>query len=107
LNSPSGFARWGELLVVAELYARLALLDLDDNLIGYLGADPELADTHNWPERSGWPNALTGDGHIQAPRLPHPDRLNSPHSLAVDTEGNLYIAEWLVGGRYTKLAVRP
>ena len=27
LNSPSGFAQWGDLLVVAELYGRLAALD--------------------------------------------------------------------------------
>jgi hypothetical protein len=28
---------------------------------------------------------------------------NSPHSLAVDADGNLYVSEWLIGGRYTKL----
>src|ERR1039458_10317820 len=32
LNSPSGFAQWGNFLVVAELYSRLALLDMNDNL---------------------------------------------------------------------------
>jgi hypothetical protein len=41
LSSPSDFARGGDLLVVAEIYERLAVLDSDDSLVGYIGADPE------------------------------------------------------------------
>jgi hypothetical protein len=106
LNSPSGFAQWGDVLVVAELYARLAVLDGDDHLVGYLGADLTIDDQQGWPQRPGWPNTLTSDGHVEAPNLPRPDQFNSPHSLAVDADGNLYISEWLIGGRYTKLEVR-
>lgn len=106
LNSPSGFALWGDVLVVAELYARLAVLDTDDHLLGYLGADPTIDDRHGWPQRPGWPNILTPDGHAQAPHLPVPDQFNSPHAVAVDADGNLYISEWLIGGRYTKFEVR-
>jgi hypothetical protein len=104
LNSPSGFAQWGGTLVVAELYQRLAVLDLDDNLIGYIGADPDAPEGH-WPVRPGWPNALDEDGQAEAPTLPQPKRFNSPHSVAVDAAGNLYVSEWLIGGRYTKLQV--
>jgi len=104
LSSPSGFARWDNLLVIAELYARLAVIDADDNLVGYLGADPNAKE--GWPERPGWPNALGEDGCVIAPHLPDPGRFNSPHSVAVDADGNLYVSEWLVGGRYTKLVVR-
>ncbi len=43
LNSPSGFAQWGDVLVVAELFARLVALDSEDHLIGYIGADPRSA----------------------------------------------------------------
>ena len=105
LSSPSGFVQWGEVLVIAELYSRLAVLDADDRLIGYIGDDPNAQEGHGWPERPGWPNALTDDGHAQAPHLSDPDRFNSPHSVAVDGEGNLYVSEWLLGGRYSKLAV--
>ncbi len=105
--SPSGFARWGDVLVVAELFSRLAVLDPDDNLIGYLGAAPNATQQQDWPERPGWPNALTADGRAEAPPLTQPDRFNSPHSVAVDAEGNLYVSEWLIGGRYTKLTVHP
>ena len=107
LNSPSGFAQWGTTLVVAELYQRLAVLDIDDNLIGYIGADPDASEGQGWPDRPGWPNALTEDGQAEAPTLPQPERFNSPHSVAVDSDGNLYVSEWLIGGRYTKLLVDP
>jgi hypothetical protein len=107
LSSPSGFARWGDTLVIAELYSRLAVLDADDRLIGYIGNDPDAEDGQGWPDRPGWPNALTDEGYVQAPQLRDPDRFNSPHSVAVDSEGNLYVSEWLIGGRYTKLTARP
>ncbi len=107
LNSPSGFAQWGDHLVLAELYARLAVLGPDDHLVGYLGADPAIDDQHGWPQPPGWPNALTPDGHATSRHPPRPDRFNSPHSLAVDADGNLYVSEWLIGGRYTKLAPHP
>ena len=30
-------------------------------------------------------------------------KFNSPHGLAVDADGNIFVAEWLVGGRINKL----
>ena len=32
-------------------------------------------------------------------------RFNSPHGITSDGEGNIYVTEWLIGGRYTKLAL--
>jgi hypothetical protein len=106
LNNPSGFVQWGELLVVPELYGRLTVLDTDDILVGYVGADLNAEEDQGWPKRPGWPNALSPDGHAEAPH-PQPDRFNSPHSVAVDSAGNLYVSEWLIGGRHSKLAIRP
>ena len=106
LNSPSGFAQWGRLLVVAELYSRLAVLDVDDQLVGYIGNDPDADPGAGWPARPGWPNDLADDGHATPPRAERPDRFNSPHAVAVDANGDLYVCEWLLGGRYTKLTVR-
>jgi hypothetical protein len=103
LNSPSDFAQWGDLLVVAEIYQRLAVLDSDDNLVGYIGADPDPEAEQGWPTRPGWPNDLSEDGRAEIPLLPQHDRFNSPHAVAADAGGNLYISEWLLGGRYTKL----
>jgi sugar lactone lactonase YvrE len=104
LSSPSGFAQWGELLVIAELYARLALLDANDELVGYIGAGTPPGEIHAWPDRPGWPNALDGTGRaVSAPHDLQEGHLNSPHSLAVDADGNLYVSEWLIGGSYTAL----
>jgi hypothetical protein len=98
LTSPSAFALLdNEVLVVAELRARLALLDPEDRLIEYLGADEAACD------RPGWPNAKNANGEAIRPPSLVPGKFNSPHGLAADREGNLYVAEWLIGGRYTYL----
>jgi hypothetical protein len=105
LNSPSGFAALGDLLVIAELYSRLAVLDAEDSLVGYVGANDGAIVGVGWPERPGWPNALSGDEWAVRAQLPSPFVFNSPHSLATDGEGNLYVSEWLIGGRYTRLRI--
>src|ERR1700677_835880 len=104
LSSPSGFAQWGDTLVVAELYARLALLDIHDELVGYIGAETPVDRVHAWPDRPGWPNALDGTGRgAKAPSDLEPGHFNAPPSFAVDARGHLYVSEWLIGGCYTSL----
>lgn len=104
-NSPSGFAVCGDLLVVAELYSRLTVVDPQDNFVRYVGADESASADAGWPGRPGWPNALSDEGHIMTAQHPAAGAFNSPHSLAVDADGNLYVSEWLIGGRYTKLRI--
>ena len=90
MDSPSGFLTDGDLLVIIEHRgARLTVLDPDDTLVCYVGENAGIS------KAEGWPNN---------PREQHqPGRFNSPHSMAIDGSGNLYIAEWLKGGRITKL----
>ena len=92
LTSPSAFATVGDRLVVAELHARIVVLDADDRLVTELGTDAAVCD------RPGWPNALDEHGHPVRPPL-HAGRFNSPHGLAVDRSGRLLVSEWLIGGR--------
>ena len=96
LGRPCSMATAGELLAVAELRARIALLDLDDRVVGHLGDNEAVADT------PGWPNSVR-DGKVVRQTSLVAGRFNSPHGLAVSADGSLYVTEWLIGGRYTKL----
>jgi hypothetical protein len=96
LRSPSGFALRGEELVVAELEARLTILDGDDEVVEQVGDDPEAM------ARPGWPSA-TGEGGETTRPQPRPGSFNAPHGLAVDAAGDVYVAEWVLGGRMVRL----
>ncbi|MFQ6029431.1 MAG: hypothetical protein ACE5Q6_18295 [Dehalococcoidia bacterium] len=98
LTSPSGFVTHGDFLIVAELRARLAVLDREDRLVTYLGDNEAVCQVE------GWPNNKNEAGELVRPAGLTPGRFNSPHGMAVDADGNLYVAEWLIGGRFTKLA---
>lgn len=89
LTSPCAFAVSGEHLIIPELRARVAILDRDDRLVGYLGDNEAVCD------RQGWPN--------HPAHLIEAGKFNSPHGIAADQAGNLYVVEWIIGGRLTKL----
>lgn len=96
LIRPGGFAPLGDWLVIGDLYARLTVVDTDDRLVTHVGAnDPVL-------ERQGWPNRIMPNGETGAPEF-EPGKFNSPHAVASDGAGNLYVAEWVIGGRMIKL----
>ena len=98
LTTPSGFVTHGDLMIIAELRARLTVVDAADNLVGYLGENGTVCDV------DGWPNNKNEKGEILPTAFLERGKFNSPHGLAVDSDGNLYVAEWLIGGRFTKLA---
>jgi hypothetical protein len=88
LNSPCSFAAAPDgALVVPELQARVTLLD--GGTATHLGEHPEALADDDWPNL---PDERLREG-----------RFNSPHDAAVDGDGNIYVAEWIVGGRVTKL----
>lgn len=86
-----------ELALTDFTQARVTILDNDDQLVEHIGANPQA------PERDGWPNARDAAGNLVPPPL-EPGKFNSPHTLAADAAGSLYVTEWLLGGRLTKLA---
>jgi len=89
LNSPCGFVHRDDVVYVPELFARLSILDEHDRLIAHLGENAAA------PKIKGWPN-------LPAEQI-RPGQFNSPHGMAVDAAGNLYVVEWIVGGRIIKL----
>ena len=98
LSRPTWFAVDGERLLVLEFRPpRLTVLDSADRLVGYLGENPEA------PAREGWPNQLSAQGAPERATAIEAGKFNSPHALTLDREGNVYITEWLIGGRMIKL----
>jgi DNA-binding beta-propeller fold protein YncE len=90
LTSPCGFITHGQNLIIPELRARVTILDADDKLVTYVGDNERVCDLEGWPNHK--------------PELIEPGKFNSPHGIAADKQGNLYVVEWIIGGRITKLA---
>ncbi len=96
LVTPTAFAGHDGRLYVAELRGGIAVLDADDRLEGFIGgADDARPDP--------WPNARDQRGRLVRPKVAA-DRFNSPHGLAADSRGTLYVAEFVIGGRYLRLS---
>ncbi len=89
LDLPCCFYTHGEELYIPDLHSRVTILDKDDKLLAHLGEDAEAWKKEGWPRR---PETEWAD-----------DRFVSPHGLCVDSEGSIYVAEWVPTGRITKL----
>jgi DNA-binding beta-propeller fold protein YncE len=94
LIAPCALAVSGDGLHVADLVARVSVFDLDDRLVTHVGADGDAA------RRDGWPNAVVSER--PAPPSPTPERFNSPHGIAADGDGHVFVTEWLLGGRWVR-----
>jgi DNA-binding beta-propeller fold protein YncE len=85
-------------MIVAELNARLTIIDIEDNLVCYVGDNSQVSSV------DGWPNNKDSEGRVIPTKLLKAGKFNSPHGIAVDKDGNVFVAEWLIGGRFIKLA---
>lgn len=101
LISPGGFASLGDELIVSELDGRLAILGRDDTIVAIIGQGG--LDGRNRP---GWPNSLDDTGATVRPTLTD-GVFNTPHGIATDGDGNVYVSEWVIGGRLIKLERVP
>jgi hypothetical protein len=97
-TSPSGLAVRGDDILVTELDGALLAVDRSDSV-------RSLISTRTGRGRTGWPNTEI-DGHLSRPRL-DPGELNSPHGIAVSTDGRIYLTEWVIGGRQLELTLHP
>lgn len=83
----------GDLMLVPDLHARITILDKDNRVATHLGDD------------EGW-RARVLDKTVamrSKPALWQPGRFVHPHDACFDADGNIFCAEWVVGGRLTKL----
>ncbi len=90
MTSPDGSSSYpGGGLLVPELFARVTLLDENDEPACLLGSNEAVCRIEGWPNHE--------------PDLIEEGKFNSPHGAAADDQGNIYVVEWIIGGRITKL----
>jgi DNA-binding beta-propeller fold protein YncE len=94
LRAPSCLALLGEELLVTELLGAIFLFDRADRAKVRAGAVLE-------GPPPGWPNRVVG-GETVAPVLID-GALNSPHGVATTELGDVYVTEWLYGGRVERI----
>lgn len=75
-------------IVVADLAGRVSIFDKDDKLIVHLGDNPD----EKKRAQNGVPREQWVDGQFI-----------SPHCARWDSQGNLYVMDWLSAGRVSKL----
>jgi sugar lactone lactonase YvrE len=82
----------GDLLLVADIEGRVLVLTRGGELLAELGKnpDPAMVDRNDVPRAEQAPGAF-----------------HSPHCARWDADGNVYVLEWLLEGRLTKLVPRP
>lgn len=93
---PSSLALRGTRILVTDLIGALLSVSVDGAVEAILPARVDSS-------RPGWPNALDGDSLVRPPLAE--GTLNSPHGIAVGREGQVYLTEWLLGGRQLRLAL--
>ncbi len=88
LRRPCSFSWHGETLAVAELESRVVILDKTGTPVAFLGDNPN---------RKQWANFQV------KPEDQHLGIFSAPHGLAFADNGDLYVQDWNVSGRVTKL----
>ncbi len=88
IDAVCSFFQYKDEIYLPDLNSRVTILNKDDKLITHLGE-------HDAYKQKGWPNLDKADLI--------PGKFNSPHGICVDSNGDIYLAEWIIYGRITKL----
>lgn len=83
-------------MLVPELVARITLLDKENNMVAHLGTDSKRIEEDN--KATGTFSIRSDKSRWQEGKFIH------PHDACFDSEGNIFVAEWVDGGRVTKLS---
>lgn len=101
-HSPCCFNFHKNWVIIPELFTGVKIIDRDSlKLLAEFGASDTVKPNPSgawWPPvcPQGWPD-LNGTDKICS------GTFNSPHGAAIAPNGDIYVAEWIVGGRITKL----
>jgi hypothetical protein len=88
---PANADTWQDLMVIPELFARVTILDGENNVVARLGDDVA---------------RIKEDGEFAIRKDPatwRDGRFIHPHDACFDQEGNIFVAEWVASGRVSKL----
>ncbi len=91
LRRPCSMTFQGDFLAVAELEARVTVLDKSGTPVAFLGDNPNAKQWANF-------DVKPADQHLGI--------FTAPHGIAFAANGDLYVQEWNVTGRVTKLRRR-
>ena len=101
-HSPCCFDFLGDQVVIPELFTGVKVLNKNTLEVEQefgLGKGIGVSETeHWWPPKApeGWPNLAGTDADI-------PNHLIAPHGACFAPNGDIYVVEWVIGGRITKL----
>lgn len=83
----------GDLMLLPDLHSRITILDKQNKVVAQLGDDEA------WRAK-----ALDKSFALRTKRhLWEPGKFVHPHDACFDSEGNIFVAEWVVTGRVSKL----
>lgn len=83
----------GDLMLVPDLHARVTILDKENKVVAHLGDDEA------WRAK-----VLDKKTAMRTKRnLWEPGKFVHPHDACFDHDGNIFLAEWVVSGRVSKL----
>ena len=87
LRLPCAVSFHGDKVAVAELEARVTILDKDNKEVAHLGDNPD---------KGQWAN------YGVPPEQWKPGIFTAPHGVSFDREGNVYVMDWNASGRLSK-----
>ncbi len=92
VSFPAHFDIRGDKLLIPDLHARVSIFDIDNEVIAHLGYDPD------WTTQ-----VLDGFKMREEPERWENGKFIHPHDACFDSEGNIYVVEWVNIGRVTFL----
>lgn len=88
LRRPCQISFYGDYAVISELEGRVTILDRDNVPVAFLGDNPQKAQ---------WANYKVPPSQIA------PEYFSAAHGCFIDQQGNIYVSDWNISGRVTKL----